>query len=300
MEEIFKLYLKSTKDLRAMLAERSPEEAVYDEEVLGGLRKGWSIKKAVKRAGEKYPDEALQWNKDTAATFSEHYEQLMRHEEVMAKARVFGLGNEDDESQVSEADADAETIQSPGAPGASYRVIDRLVEQKMEGDPGLAKKLAAKGKGMIVFGRKMTDEQLLDKLRSPGIHLDRASLDALRKRVLSAADLSEQLVRKHDLRFEGFEEEWIWVCLAVLWERWFPGTPSLEMIDDEIQAGYEERREAGNDRGEHPRQRPFGQNEGALRGNRPATRRTATEPREIRRASRRREKNRPERTLSVR
>jgi hypothetical protein len=35
------------------------------------------------------------------------------------------------------------------------------------------------------------------------------------------------------------ESDWIWVCVAVLWQRWFPDQPSFEMLDDRMQAGYE-------------------------------------------------------------
>ena len=35
------------------------------------------------------------------------------------------------------------------------------------------------------------------------------------------------------------QEDWIWIGLTVLWERWFPDRPNFEMIDDGMQAGYE-------------------------------------------------------------
>ncbi|MGD0886834.1 MAG: SEC-C metal-binding domain-containing protein [Thermodesulfovibrionales bacterium] len=37
----------------------------------------------------------------------------------------------------------------------------------------------------------------------------------------------------------------MWICIAVLWERWFPESPSLEMLDDMMQGGYE-RLESGD------------------------------------------------------
>ena len=39
MKDVFNEYLKSTEEMRAILALRSPEEAAYDKEVGGGLKK---------------------------------------------------------------------------------------------------------------------------------------------------------------------------------------------------------------------------------------------------------------------
>jgi len=41
------------------------------------------------------------------------------------------------------------------------------------------------------------------------------------------------------------ESDWLWISLTVLWERWFPENPSLEIIDDMMQEGYE-KSEAGD------------------------------------------------------
>ena len=35
------------------------------------------------------------------------------------------------------------------------------------------------------------------------------------------------------------ESDWIWICVATLWRRWFPEQPSFEELDDQMQAGYE-------------------------------------------------------------
>jgi len=37
----------------------------------------------------------------------------------------------------------------------------------------------------------------------------------------------------------GQESDWIWICVATLWRRWFPEQPSFEELDDKMQAGYE-------------------------------------------------------------
>lgn len=242
MKDVFNEYLKSTEEMRAILALRSPEEAAYDKEVGGGLKKGWSITKALKRAALKHPDEALQWDDDSIPGIREKYEWLMEHEDIMAKAKAMGF--KEDRGRIEALQrlgdvTDTDPSQAGGAHGASFNAVNRILEKEMERDPRLSEELAAKGKGVLAFGRQMTDEQLLEKLRSLGVDLDRTSFGDLRRGVLSAADMAEQLVRKYDLRFKGFEEDWLWVCLAVLWERWYPEAPSLEMIDDAMQEGYE-------------------------------------------------------------
>ena len=76
------------EDFAAMLEERTPSEVEYDNKVIQGLRKGLPIKKALKHAGEKYPEQALQWDENTIADLKAHYEYLKTHEEIMARLRA--------------------------------------------------------------------------------------------------------------------------------------------------------------------------------------------------------------------
>ncbi|HXB71493.1 MAG TPA: hypothetical protein VNY05_24875 [Candidatus Acidoferrales bacterium] len=41
------------------------------------------------------------------------------------------------------------------------------------------------------------------------------------------------------------ESDWIWICLAALWQRWFPDKPSFELLDDKMQAGYDLKASSG-------------------------------------------------------
>ena len=70
-----------------MLGERTLSEVAYDNAVVGGLRKGLSIKKALKLVGEKYPTEALHWNEETIQDIKAHYEYLRNHEDIRAKIK---------------------------------------------------------------------------------------------------------------------------------------------------------------------------------------------------------------------
>ncbi len=80
-------YLKRVEEFSAMLGERTPAEVAYDNAVVGGLRKGLPIKKALELAGEKYPTESLQYNEETIQDIKAHYEYLRNHEDIIAKLK---------------------------------------------------------------------------------------------------------------------------------------------------------------------------------------------------------------------
>jgi len=82
---LFESYLESTKEFSLMLAERSPAEVAYDNEVLAGLRNGLSIDKALEIAARKYPDEALKVDTNTIGEVNDHYQYLKNHEDILSK-----------------------------------------------------------------------------------------------------------------------------------------------------------------------------------------------------------------------
>jgi hypothetical protein len=49
------------------------------------MRKGKSISKAIAKANEKYPTEALQFDDDTLADLQSHYEYLADHDAINEK-----------------------------------------------------------------------------------------------------------------------------------------------------------------------------------------------------------------------
>ena len=80
-------YLKENAEFSSMLEERTPGELAYDNEVVTALRRGLSIEKALKLAGEKYPSEALQMDEETIKDIKAHYEYLLNHEDILAKLK---------------------------------------------------------------------------------------------------------------------------------------------------------------------------------------------------------------------
>jgi hypothetical protein len=87
VKDLLDSYLKGTEEFSGMLRERTPGEVAYDNTVVAELRKGLSIKKALKLAGKTYPDEALQWDNETIQDIKAHYEYLRNHEDIIAKLK---------------------------------------------------------------------------------------------------------------------------------------------------------------------------------------------------------------------
>ena len=106
-------------------------------------------------------------------------------------------------------------------------------------DPNYRKQ--ADGKSLRSDAKLLTDGELLAKLRSFGIDLDRPSLERLCDQTLSAEEIAKPLLGQCTFRStrEELESDWIWICLAALWQRWFPDKPSFERLDDKMQAGYD-------------------------------------------------------------
>jgi hypothetical protein len=83
--DILKHYISRADEI---IGERTAEEQKYDCEVVRWLRRGKSISKAIGKANQKYPREALQVNDDDLADVQAHYEYLAEHEAIMEKLNV--------------------------------------------------------------------------------------------------------------------------------------------------------------------------------------------------------------------
>jgi hypothetical protein len=68
-----------------IIGERTPGEQQYDREVIRWLRRGKSIRKAIAKANEKYPKEALRVDDDKLADVRDHYEYQANHCAILEK-----------------------------------------------------------------------------------------------------------------------------------------------------------------------------------------------------------------------
>jgi tetratricopeptide (TPR) repeat protein len=86
----------------------------------------------------------------------------------------------------------------------------------------------------------LSDDQLLAKLSNWGIALERESLGRLCEHNLGAEQVAKRLIDPATFKGRGGKSqiEQVKQCVAQLWQRWFPDTPSFEMLDEKMQAGY--------------------------------------------------------------
>ncbi|CAN5855147.1 hypothetical protein BH18ACI4_BH18ACI4_06410 [soil metagenome] len=80
--DILKQYLSRADEI---IGERTPDEQKYDREVIRWIRRGKSVTKAIARANEKYPAEALQVDNDNLADVQAHFEYLAEHDAIIEK-----------------------------------------------------------------------------------------------------------------------------------------------------------------------------------------------------------------------
>jgi hypothetical protein len=118
--------------------------------------------------------------------------------------------------------------------GMSWVTIERFAREKAS--PG-----SRPGRPYRADAERLTDAQLLDKLRGFGIELDRTGLEALCEDALSAQAVATQLLDRHlsTAARRTQESDWVWLAVLTLWQRWWPAKPCLETIDDKIQNGYQ-------------------------------------------------------------
>lgn len=113
--------------------------------------------------------------------------------------------------------------------------MERIYERQILPDAKLRKQAGARP--LRADAQRLTDGEVLAKLRSFGVEIDRAWLEGKCNRALSAEEIAGPLMDQSASR--GLESDWIWICIATLWRRWFPEQPSFEVLDDKMQAGYE-------------------------------------------------------------
>ncbi len=122
----------------------------------------------------------------------------------------------------------------------SYISMNRLLEERAATDEAFRRQLKRDGKCTLADGRCLSDEALVERLRSLGLtEFDRNWLDRFSRKAPSAQVLANGLTEYGRLDVVAKEVDWVWIVLVCLWERWFPDRPNFEMLDDRIQAGYQ-------------------------------------------------------------
>lgn len=117
----------------------------------------------------------------------------------------------------------------------SWVAMERIYENEVLPDTKLRKQ--AGERPLRAHAKRLTDGELLAKLHSFGVEIDREWLERKCEQALSAQEIADPFMDQS--RSRGLESDWIWICVATLWRRWFPDQPSFEELDDKMQAGYE-------------------------------------------------------------
>lgn len=122
----------------------------------------------------------------------------------------------------------------------SYIALDRMAAESAAQNKLERAHLEKIGRPILSTGRKMSDVELLKKLQSFNVIVDKEKLEVWCRDSISAQEVAEWIFSTQKPVFKlSFEQDWIWIALTVLWERWFPHYPNFEMIDDQMQAGYD-------------------------------------------------------------
>ena len=121
----------------------------------------------------------------------------------------------------------------------SNSMMNRVLERRAAEDPALRRELEQRRRPLLSHARALSDEELVARLRSLGVAVDRQRLEELTREHPSAQSLARAITEGQEFDESNYAEDWLWFALVCLWERWLPERPNMEMLDDHVQAGYE-------------------------------------------------------------
>jgi tetratricopeptide (TPR) repeat protein len=126
----------------------------------------------------------------------------------------------------------------------SWVTIDRICQEEADGKEDVRRELERTGRPLRSSANPLSDDELLAKLRDLGLDVDRDGVERLCAGALSAEEVAGPIVSNLKLSDE-MTVDWVWISLLTLWQRWWPDRPCLELLDDKLQAGYDQ--DAEND-----------------------------------------------------
>ena len=80
--DLIEKYLSRSQEI---IGDRTRAEIGYDNEVVGWLRKGKDLKKAIKKANKKYPNDALKLDSRDINDVASYYDYLLEHDNIIRK-----------------------------------------------------------------------------------------------------------------------------------------------------------------------------------------------------------------------
>ncbi|MFZ4537668.1 hypothetical protein [Propionivibrio sp.] len=70
-----------------IIGDRTSEEIAHDDAVVEALHQGRTIEEALAIAGEKHPEEKIDWDDGNVGDIGAHFEYLKEHSRIMKKFR---------------------------------------------------------------------------------------------------------------------------------------------------------------------------------------------------------------------
>lgn len=86
--------------------------------------------------------------------------------------------------------------------------------------------------------RKMSTQEIIGKLGSMNVKFDPETFKKQAQDYVSAIQLAEDHYYTQDYYALNKDEDFIWLAITELWNRYTPGVINVEMIDDSMQEGY--------------------------------------------------------------
>lgn len=112
--------------------------------------------------------------------------------------------------------------------------IDLMAQE----DPDFMAHVRLKGETLLSDARKMQESELIERLLALGFDIRREMLEPMVASMKSAADLEDELIRRFKVTLSDMDDDFVYVALTALWERWFPDVPNGEMLEESLQRGY--------------------------------------------------------------
>jgi len=94
--------------------------------------------------------------------------------------------------------------------------------------------------------KKMKTDEIIIKLESLNVALSIETFKEQSQKHISAIKLADESYYPQDPNIDQWDEDFIMIAIIELWNRFIPERVNIEMLDEEMQQGYEEL-EIGND-----------------------------------------------------
>ena len=121
----------------------------------------------------------------------------------------------------------------------SYSQIEKTLKRQCDEDPALMEKARKNGKLFLADVREMADDAILERLARIGFKTDKDKIQKIAEKFSSSEEASRKIIKKLKLILSDNDEDFLWLGLTVLWERWAADSPSFEILDESMQLGYE-------------------------------------------------------------